>query len=103
MALRVLVWTIRVVLALVFLVTASGKFDPTGNMAGNFARWGYNLEILFFVGSIFLVLLMIGAIVTHFRFQSELGLPSFNVLILIGIVVIVIATLGKDKVSAGKK
>ncbi len=91
----------RLAVSLMFLLAGSGKFLESGNMAQNFKSWGYSILLLrlvavfeivgacliifnrtFSKGSILIVCVMIGAIVTHIRFYDQLGFPFLNLLVI---------------------
>jgi uncharacterized membrane protein YphA (DoxX/SURF4 family) len=91
---KVLIWGLRVLLALTFALSASGKLDPGGNIAEAFTRWGYPIPMMIAIGVVELIasiallvprfttpacavlsLTMVGSIVTHFTNFAEMGWP----------------------------
>lgn len=92
------VWVLRVLLALTFAISASGKLDPNGNIAEAFRRWGYSIPMMMTVGIIELIasialvvprlttaacamlaMTMVGSIVTHVANFDEMGWPLLPV------------------------
>ena len=88
------IWVLRIVLALLFAISASGKLDPSGNIAANFQRWGYPLAVMMAIGvwelagsilllfprftgpaCLMLILVMAGSIITHVQRFQEMGWP----------------------------
>lgn len=104
---RAVIWILRVLLAVTFGLSASGKLDPGGNIAEAFQRWGYSIPMMMAIGvvemaasiallipkfttpaCVTLVLVMCGSIVTHFTHFEEMGWPLLP-LILISLLAIV--------------
>lgn len=103
-------WVLSIICAIIFLLASLGKFSFEGNMYDNFIKWGYNGFLLLSVGvfellgAIFLlipklrkygvfslIIVMIGASVTHFINFEELGFPLFSlglIVVLTGIYLI---------------
>jgi uncharacterized membrane protein YphA (DoxX/SURF4 family) len=88
------VWVLRVLLALTFAISASGKLDPGGNVAEAFQRWGYSTPVMMAIGVVELVasimllvpkltavacailaVTMLGSVVTHITHFDEMGWP----------------------------
>jgi uncharacterized membrane protein YphA (DoxX/SURF4 family) len=93
-----LIRVLRVLLALTFAASASGKLDPRGNIAEAFTRWGYPIPMMMAIGVVemlasiallvprfttpacaVLALTMVGSIVTHFTNFDEMGWPLLPV------------------------
>jgi uncharacterized membrane protein YphA (DoxX/SURF4 family) len=91
---RAIAWVVRVLLALTFGISASGKLDASGNIAEAFARWGYPVPLMMAIGTaellasiallvprfvsagcVVLGLVLLGSIGTHFQQFDELGWP----------------------------
>lgn len=104
---NIVIWVLRVVLALMFAISASGKLDPAGNIAAAFTRWGYPIPMMIAIGAVELIasvgllvprfttlscamlcLTMVGSVVTHFTNFEEMGWPLLP-LLLIGLLVVV--------------
>jgi uncharacterized membrane protein YphA (DoxX/SURF4 family) len=117
--LRVLTFGVRLSLAGVFALAALGKFDPGGNMADNFHRWGLSTAALILTGLAELVgallvvvrgydriaipllgLIMVGAALTHFRNFSELGWPVLPVALIVALVTVALLDHGRTKYPA---
>lgn len=112
---RALPWLDRITrwgLAAMFLLAASGKFSPGGNLALQFEAWGYPFWLLVVVGVLegggALLLLvnravvpglaalagvMAGAIVTHLRFPDTMGMPVLPGVTLLVIVAVAIGRI----------
>lgn len=103
----ILVWVLRVVLALTFAISASGKLDPTGNIAAAFTRWGYPIPMMVAIGVVELIasvallvprattlactilsLTMAGSVVTHFTNFEEMGWPLLPVVLITLLIVV---------------
>ncbi|MEM8567634.1 MAG: DoxX family protein [Bacteroidota bacterium] len=99
---RGLKWILSIIVALTFILAASGKFNPSGNMADNFERWGYTTTLMFIVGIaeglggllllipktrywgvIILMPVMIGASITHLVHSTELGFPLLPIILIL--------------------
>ncbi len=101
------VWVLRVLLALTFAISASGKLDSGGNIAAAFQRWGYSIPMMMTIGVVelagsvallipklttiacaLLALTMVGSIVTHIANFDEMGWPllPIGLIALLGIV-----------------
>lgn len=100
-------WAIRIIVCVVIVLASLGKFDPEGNMAVNFTKWGYGIYLMYIAGllegfgGIFLLfnktlrigiasvtLVMLVAMVTHIRFYDELGFPILNIGIIAGLALV---------------
>lgn len=93
----IVIWVLRILLLLVFVLAGSGKFSNSSYMADNFIRWNLGVyfmnlvgsfEILggvfllfqktIFYGCLMLLTIMLGAFVIHFIHFDELGFPLLN-------------------------
>lgn len=100
-------WVLSVVMFLIFAISASGKFDLTGNIADNFKRWGIPIPVMVMIGVIelagaimllipkwnkiaipALVSVMLGSVATHIVQFDELGLPILPLGMIITLVTI---------------
>ncbi len=100
--LRFLEWTLNVILSGLFLIAATAKFSTESIMYENFLRWGYNGLLMGLVGimegiggilllipktrkygAYILLIIMCGAMVTHFLNFEELGLPIQNTILIL--------------------
>ena len=98
---KILIWVLRVLLALTFAASASGKLDPGGNIAEAFTRWGYPIPMMMAIGVVEMIasiallvprfttpacatlaLTMVGSIVTHFTNFDEMGWPLLPVVLI---------------------
>jgi uncharacterized membrane protein YphA (DoxX/SURF4 family) len=118
-AYTIIEWTLSIALGITFLIAASGKFSFEGNMYENFIRWGYNgvllvavgiMEglggILLFItklrnyGAYFLILVMIGASVTHIVQLEELGWPVLPLSLILALIAILFIRKKTSKLNA---
>lgn len=92
---------LRIIVAILFLLAGSGKFQTDTTMASNFRNWNLGIAIMFIVavfevlGGLFLLIpktilygcymlisVMIGAMVIHFLNVEELGFPFLNIILI---------------------
>ncbi len=89
---------LRIIIAVLFLLAGSGKFQTDSTMASNFNNWNLGIPIMFIVG-IFeivgailllipktitygcytLIIVMLSALVIHILNYKELGFPILNI------------------------
>lgn len=115
---KAIIVTLCIISAAIFLLAGIGKLDLNGNMQENFTNWGYGNVLLIGVGifevlgAIFLfvsklrvygvymlIIIMIGATITHFRFYDELGMPFFSVGLIAVLIIILVLSKKKDQSS----
>ena len=89
---------LRIIIAVIFLLAGSGKFQTDSTMASNFKNWNLGIPLMFVIGifeilgAIFLfipktiiygcymlVAVMLGAIIIHVLNFQELGFPLLNI------------------------
>lgn len=89
---------LRIIIAVIFLLSGSGKFQTDSTMASNFKNWNLGISLMFIIGifeilgAIFLfmpktmiygcymlVAVMLGAMVIHILNLQELGFPILNI------------------------
>lgn len=99
---------LRIIIAIVFLLAGSGKFQTDSTMASNFKKWDLGLTIMFIVGVFeisgailllvpkiviygcyLLIAVMLGAIVIHILNFEELGFPYLNIALIVVLLLIV--------------
>ena len=99
---------LRIIIAILFLLAGSGKFQTDTTMASNFKNWNLGITIMFivgvleFLGGLFLlisktilygcymlIIVMLGALVIHILNFEELGFPLLNI-VLIAVLLLII-------------
>ena len=99
---------LRIIIAVLFLLAGSGKFQTDSTMASNFKNWNLGIPTMFAIGifeilgGIFLfipktniygcymlIAVMIGAIVIHILNFQELGFPILNTALIMILLLIV--------------
>lgn len=89
---------LRIIIAVIFLLAGSGKFQTDSTIASNFKIWNLGIPLMFIIGifeilgAIFhfmpktmiygcymLVAVMLGAMVIHILNFQELGFPILNI------------------------
>ena len=89
---------LRIIIAVIFLLAGSGKFQTGSIMASNFKNWSLGISMMYIVGvfeilgALFLfipkkvtygcyvlITIMLGAIVVHISNFEELGFPYLNI------------------------
>ena len=99
---------LRIVIAIVFLLAGSGKFQTDSTMASNFINWNLGISIMFIVGVFevlgvvflfipktvrygcyMLIFVMLGAMIIHILNFEELGFPILNGALIIALILII--------------
>lgn len=100
--LKVISVALRIIVAIVFLLAGSGKFQLDSTIATSFKNWGLGIPMMFMVGiaeiagaialllpktvkygCFLLAAIMLGAAVVHLLNFKELGFPLLNLIIII--------------------
>lgn len=99
---KILIIVVQYILAILFIIAGSGKFDFDSTMAQNFINWKLGTAIMVFVGVFevagglllmfkktikyavpLLIIIMFGAAIIHFLNFKELGFPLLNVVLIL--------------------
>ena len=105
---------LRLIIAVIFRLAGSGKFQTASTMAINFEKWNlgrlikYSVGIIELLGAIFLffpktvllgcfmlIVIIIAAVVVHFVHFEDLGLPFLNLMLILAL--LFVAKLKKEK------